>query len=104
MRREEVALAAARRARSAEDASTMMEPETTATESGAVERWRSWTAEYFESQTELRAVNSYQAEVPDTQAASLLLSPGPTSSRRWRRRGATRTRERGAWCSSISCR
>ena len=35
MRREEVAPAAARRARSAEDTSTTMEPETTATESGA---------------------------------------------------------------------
>ena len=75
-----MALAAARRARSAEDTSTTMEPETTATESGAVERRRS-TAEDFESQTELRtaihfvqrAVNSYQAEVHDTQAASLLL-------------------------------
>jgi hypothetical protein len=73
MRREEVALAAARRARSAEDTSTTTEPETTATESGAVERWRSTTAHHFLQ----RAVNSYQAEVPDTQAASLLLGPRP---------------------------
>jgi hypothetical protein len=73
MRREEVALAAARRARSAEDTSTTMEPETTATESGAVERRRS-TAEDFESQTELRTAIHFLQRAP--------LSPALAAGRR----------------------